>query len=323
MPIRVPRARRSGRALSAAVCLALATGLIATGCGSSGGSTAATTTTVTVPVTVPALTAGQMYYVSLGDSYAAGYQPTSAKSGATTRNGFAYQVVTDAGLAGHHFVLANFGCGGATTTSILHDAGCPALGPGGPTYPGQSQAAAAEAFITAHRGHIGLVTVSIGGNDVTHCAKVKDAISCVAAAVKSIDANLGTLTRGVRAAAGPNVPIVGITYPDVILGGYVSPSKAAQSLATLSVTAFKQFINPALKKQYEAVGGKFVDVTQATGAYLPLTAMATLAPYGRIPLAVARVCQLTYYCQFGDIHPRTAGYGVIARLVVAALPPHG
>jgi len=110
------------------------------------------------------------YYVSLGDSYAAGYQPTSPKGGHTTTNGFAYQVTRLASAKGYHFTLVNFGCGGATTTSILKSLGCAQLGPGAPRYPAQTQAGAAEQFLVQHRGHVGLITVSIGGNDVTACA---------------------------------------------------------------------------------------------------------------------------------------------------------
>ena len=47
--------------------------------------------------------------------------------------------------------------------------------------------------------------------------------------------------------------------------------------------------------------------------------MTTLAPYGQVPVAVATVCNLTYYCQYGDIHPKTEGYAVIARLIAAKL----
>jgi len=36
------------------------------------------------------------YYVSLGDSYAAGFQATGPGTGRTTRNGFAYQLIGQA-----------------------------------------------------------------------------------------------------------------------------------------------------------------------------------------------------------------------------------
>ncbi|MGH9170095.1 MAG: SGNH/GDSL hydrolase family protein [Acidimicrobiales bacterium] len=263
-----------------------------------------------------------LLYVSLGDSYAAGYQPTGLHSGHTDTNGFAYQIPKLAAAKGWDFKLVNFGCGGATTSSILHSDGCDQLGPGAPTYPGESQAAAAEAFLRAHKGQVGLVTVSIGGNDVTACVAAASPTDCVIAAVKGIATNLATLLKGLRAAAGSSVRIVGTTYPDVILGLYVSHTASLRSLATLSVTAFREFINPTLKTTYKTYKASFVDVTAATGAYQSFKDTTTLAPYGKIPVAVAKVCELTYFCQYQDIHPHTAGYTIIAKLVVGTLPEH-
>ncbi|MCW2954530.1 MAG: hypothetical protein JWQ48_3700 [Conexibacter sp.] len=262
------------------------------------------------------------YYVSLGDSYASGYQPApSGGLGSNSRAGFAYQTVTAAAKRGYRYKLVNLGCGGATTTSILKQVGCPkaALGPGAPAYPKLTQIAAAERFLKQNRGKVGLVTVSIGGNDVTACVRdPATAVTCVANAVGTIKRNVTTLAKRLRAAAGPKVRIVGITYPDVILGLSLKPG--GQTLATLSVTAFRAIINPALSSAYTAVGGKFVDVTAATGAYGPLTQTTTLAPYGTIPVPVARVCDLTWFCAVGDIHARRAGYALIADLVAGTLP---
>jgi hypothetical protein len=84
----------------------------------------------------------------------------------------------------------------------------------------------------------------------------------------------------------------------------------------LSVTAFQSLINPTLQKAYESVGGEFVDVTAATGAYGPMTDTTTVDPYGIIPVPVAQVCDLTYYCALHDIHPNPDGYKVIADLVL-------
>jgi lysophospholipase L1-like esterase len=265
----------------------------------------------------PAAASSKRYYVSLGDSYAVGYQPGLG----STRNGFADQVVTKAGRRGYHLQLVNFGCGGATTTSILQAPTCPvkARPTHGADYGGLTQAAAAEAFLRAHRPQIALITVSIGGNDVTFCARSPDPVACVTQATATIKTNVGQLAADLRSAAGPQVPIVGTTYPDVILGQWVHPP-VSQSFARLSVTAFQALINPSLREAYTAATAQFVDVTNATGAYVPLTKTVTLKPYGLIPVAVARVCTLTYYCRVGDIHATTAGYGVIADLIVATLP---
>lgn len=129
-----------------------------------------------------------------------------------------------------------------------------------------------------------------------------------------------TAARRLRRAAGPKVRIVGTTYPDVILGAFLNGDAASQSLAQLSVVAFRSLINPALKESYATAGGRFVDVTAASGAYTPFDQVTTLFPYGSVPVAVARVCELTYYCDFRDIHARTDGYRLIADLVARTLP---
>ncbi len=289
------------------------------------------------------------YYVSLGDSYSVGYQPVPLPDGAAT-SGFTGVVAKKEKLT-----LVNFGCGGATTSSILDPSAVCGVGYGPPaiagtagTVPsGESQAQAAEDFMTNHAGQIGLVTVSIGGNDVTPCAAASgtnpvmigangpftDPISCIlSGSLPVINGNLATLLPALRSAAGPSTPIVGLTYPDVLLGLWVcTPAPAntctagtgASSLAGLSVTAFQSFINPALKTDYTTLvsHGYFVDVTAATGAYVSLTTLKNLAPYSppKIPAAVAEVCKLTYYCSMGNIHANTKGYALIGKLIAAAL----
>ena len=227
-------------------------------------------------------------------------------------------------VAKTHLKLVNFGCGGATTTSILQTVGCPDVLPhtaGGQTYPTTTQIAAADAFIAANKGHIGLITVSIGGNDVTACATRPTRSSCVATAVKGIDTNVTTLAADLRTHAGPNVPIIGSTYPDVILGSYVYPNRppaaASVTLAKASVVAFKSLINPALSKSYASAKASFVDVTAATGAYrVPEQEGQDQGLRRRIPAPVARVCKLTWFCAQGDIHATTKGYDLIGRLIV-------
>ncbi len=250
------------------------------------------------------------YYVALGDSYSIGYQPAPTP-GATS--GYTGPVAREADLE-----LVNFGCGGATTTSILLDKGCAApFGPSASTgaiaYPDRTQAEAAEAFIRDHRGEVGLITVSIGGNDVTRCEEQRSSIACFASALGALRAHVSALAKGLRAAAGPHVPLIGLTYPNVLLGLWVHPpGRTDQILARVSVSAFRSFINPTLARAYTSAGGTFVDITADTGAYVPLSETVSLPPYGTVPVAVARVCQLTWYCAKGNIHANTAGYRVMA-----------
>ena len=262
-----------------------------------------------------AATGSPTYYVSLGDSYSVGYQP-----GRGSTPGYTAVVAKSTGLK-----LVNFGCGGATTTSLESSTGCPDVLPhtaGVVLYPTTTQEAAAEAFLTAHRGHVGLITVSIGGNDVTACATQANPIGCVSTAVAGITTNVTNLAVALRCGGGARrPPLAGLHYPDVILGSYVYPKQpapaAALSLAKLSVVAFKSLINPALTKSYSAGSGSLVDVTKATGGYVPLTRTVRYPPYGTIPVAVASVCTLTWFCAQGNIHATTKGYTLIGKLVVA------
>jgi lysophospholipase L1-like esterase len=262
----------------------------------------------------------QQLYVAIGDSYAAGVQALSEYDLAITKQGYANQIVKGAKAKGYNLKLINFGCGGVTSSEVFKQKGCAAHSRaiGGAKYK-TTQAAAAERFLRRNRGRVALVTVSVGGNDATACAKDPEPIKCTGAAAATIKTNVTRLTKRLRKAAGPKVRIVGTTYPDVLLGQWVRPP-VDQDLARLSVAAFRLVLNPAMLSAYNAGKAKFVDVTAATGAYGSLDETTTLAPYGTIPLPVAKVCQLTYYCQFGDIHPRTSGYKAIAKLVLATLP---
>jgi lysophospholipase L1-like esterase len=276
--------------------------------------------TLAAPAAAQAAKPERQLYVSLGDSYATGYQPGPTGPGANTRNGFAYQLPGLAAKRGYRFRLVNFGCGGETTVSLLERTRrCGAAVPRGKDYAGRTQMAAAERFLRAHRGKVGLITVSIGGNDVTSCARGASPIPCVAAAVRAINENVATIATRLRKAAGTKARIVGITYPDVILGQWVGEN-ANQDLARLSVVAFKELINPALSKAYEAAGGTLVDVTAATGAYGSLDELVAMPSGALVPQPVADICRLTYYCERRDIHARTSGYKLIAELIAEALP---
>jgi lysophospholipase L1-like esterase len=264
----------------------------------------------------------RQYFISLGDSYAVGYQSDVKR---TTLHGPANQLVKLAARRGYRFKLVNFGCGGATTTSMLTQVDCPpaARMPGAAGYPGKTQVQAAVAFIKRHPGRVGLVTISIGGNDVDVCLANADPLGCVRANMPTAIANLTKIVKRLRAVGGPAMQIIGSTYPDVALGAWVLPDTFGANRFTLaaeSVTAFRTSINPGLRKAYRSAGARFVDVTRATGAYGPFQT-TDLPPYGVIPVPVAKVCRLTFFCTRVDIHMTTPGYGVIARLEAQALRP--
>ena len=279
-----------------------------------------------------------LFYLSLGDSYAQGYQTPTLDNGP----GF-----TDKVAKKDHMILENFGCGGATTTSLMSAIGCSKSQEvsHAVTYPTATQEGAALAFIAANPGRIGLITVSIGGNDVTTCAKASNPIPCVLSASTTIKSNVDQLVSDLNTALtanGDTAKLVGLTYPDVILGDDVFPVGSTNpALAALSIVAFDSLINPTLSAAYTSVPyGSFVNVTTAsyvkgylsapkgddtgswnttTGAYTGPT--TKFKPFGSaVPTSVAEVCKLTYYCSInGDIHPNTKGYSFITSLILADL----
>jgi lysophospholipase L1-like esterase len=264
------------------------------------------------------------FYVSIGDSYAAGYRPVAGGTGGTTTDGFAYQVAAHTRATGNPLRLVNFGCSGSTSIEVRYAPSCApaARGPGAPDYGGLSQAAAATAFLARHRGQIALVTVVVGGDDVKPCVLTAngairpDAIACATAAVADLRTNLTAILRQVRTATGPAVPVVGLTYPDVFLGAWVANTPDDRQLATDSVWLFHDLLNPALKTEYSQVGAAFADVTAAAGGYGSLGQTVSDPPYGVIPVPVAQTCALTYACQLADVHPTVAGNRLIAQQVI-------
>ncbi len=273
-----------------------------------------TSTTTTTSATPPA----DQVYVSLGDSYATGYRPaTDGAPAGAAQDGFADLVASRAGLR-----LINVACSGATSAQLRTSPGCPPpnRAANAPDPAGRTQLDAAVAALREHKGRVGLVTVVIGGNDLTPCVRetASEAIACASEAVRDVAANLASILPVLREAAG-DAPIVGLTYPDVFLGAWVSPSfPNGQDIARMSVPLFRDFFNTALKAEYAKVDAKFVDVTAATGAYGSLTDLTQDPDHGQIPTPVAKVCELTYFCDLTDVHPTPAGHKVIADAVLEA-----
>lgn len=288
--------------------------MLLAGCGddgSSGDPAPSTAPPSTTATSAPSEAAG--WYLSLGDSYAQGYQPGQPADG-----GFATHVPGLAAERGWDLELVNLGCGGATTTSLVETPGCAEAGraPGAPAYE-EPQLEAAITFAEEHPGEVRLVTVSISGNDVTSCVQAPDPVACVAAEMTEVRDVLTPALARLREAVGPDATILGLTYPDVILGSWVS---GGEDLARLSVVAFRDFINPTLEEAYATADAGFVDVTAGTDAYVPLEQTTATEEWGEVPVAVARVCELTWFCERQDIHANDAGYRRIAELVTDALP---
>ncbi|NGY60189.1 hypothetical protein G7043_14765 [Lentzea sp. NEAU-D13] len=260
---------------------------------------ALTACTAVSPEASSTTTSDQRLYVSLGDSYATGLGPNG------TGESFAQIVAKRSGLG-----LMNLACNGATSADLLSQEACE------PDAGGRTQV---DATVDALRsGRVDLVTVVIGSNDLLEpCAVAENPTECASSAVTGTKTNIATALTRFREAA-PDVPIVGISYPDVFLGAWVNPSLPnGEDVARTSVSLYQDF-NGEIAAEYAKFGAKFVDVTNMTGGYGALTDLTDDPKYGQIPAAVAEVCTLTYYCDDTDVHPTPAGHQAIADAVIAA-----
>lgn len=247
------------------------------------------------------------YYLALGDSLAAGFQPDPTISRDEGYVGQVYEALKATRF--QDLALENLGCDGATTTTLLS-------GGGGCAYPdGGSQLDAAEQFLRDHPGLVRLVTIDIGGNDINRCAAggtIDQA--CAVAAVGTITANVTQIMSRLRAAA-PGVRIVGMTYYDPYLAAWLT-GPAGQAVAVQSVQ-LTTLLNENLAGVYSGPVVRVADVAAAFST----TDLTTPAPgVGTVPLAVARICEWTWMCVPGrapDIHPNSTGYQVIADTFLA------
>jgi hypothetical protein len=104
----------------------------------------------------------------------------------------------------------------------------------------------------------------------------------------------------------------------VVLGQYVRNNQGKQ-YAQASVSLFRDQINPMMKSAYAKRKIRFADTTAGFGGYIPFDTTMALAPFGRLPVAVANICRLGWYCQVPDIHLRSSGYRRFAAIVMKRL----
>lgn len=242
------------------------------------------------------------YYVSVGDSLAAGVQPIGDPADDyRTTDGYAEQLLARAKARWPKLELEKLGCPGETTTTLIRGGIC--------DYPHGSQLDEAVSFLKAHRPFVAFVTIDIGANDFPCFAA-----ECVPVGVSAIQTNLPAIVSALRAAAGPDVPIVGMTLYNPLLGNWLTGADG-HALAQASATQLVGPVNALVRGTYLAGGATVADVEAAFSSF-DFTTTVELPGVGPIPLNVARICMWTWICApppLGpDNHANRDGYAVIA-----------
>ncbi|WP_017571288.1 SGNH/GDSL hydrolase family protein [Nocardiopsis halotolerans] len=297
--------------------------------------------------------AAPSYYLSLGDSLTVGVQPDESGDPEETANGYTdvlYRTLYDSDSTLRH---ERMGCGGEDTTTFV-EGGLPHCDE---RYEQGSQLEEAEAFLAEHGGQVDLVTLTIGGNNFTRCVEgVRDPDGepdgpedigideeCVADGLERVETEVPVIAERLRAAAGPDTQIIGMTYYNPFLAllllddepaeeaaeaaeeaageaaeesaapgdGAETETTGGDELAERSVDILTE-LNESLTATYQAAGVEVADVGAAfesTNGEVPADSDTGM------PTNLQNVCDYTWMCNLDrgpDIHTNEAGAKRIA-----------
>jgi lysophospholipase L1-like esterase len=253
------------------------------------------------------------YYLALGDSLSRGVQPNTAGGSVETPQGYPDLVYAQLHRDHPALKLVQLGCPGETTQTMIHGGIC--------RYPGGSQLAAAVGFLRAHRGRVFLVTIDIGANDPEGCGSQPNLarlVSCVGQ-VPEAATRLTTILASLRAAAGPSVRIVGMSYylPELAEWRHGEPGHAVAWVSERLAVAY----NGLLDRAYAHAGVAVADVFGAFDT-VDFGDPMTVPGVGTLPRNVALICEWTWECapppRGPNQHANPDGYRVIASAVLKA-----
>lgn len=259
------------------------------------------------------------FYLVIGGSSSLGLQPDGVPSdnAELTENGYANDVAKlEEDQLHQSLTLDQIGCLGTRVEYLTNDPKSNACYTA-PT----TQLTTAVAFLEAHQGEPGIVSIDLGFNDVRYCLWEHPInAKCVPQQLAGVRADFPTVLEDLKAAAGPQVALVGLTYYDPFLAFYLN-GPSGPAIANESVAAIDQ-LNDILVADYASA---HIPYANGAAAFKSSdTSRVALGNVGTIPANVQAICMYTWMCvgsPFGpDDHPNNAGYWLIARALVAALP---
>jgi lysophospholipase L1-like esterase len=239
------------------------------------------------------------YYLALGDSIAYGVQPDKVDRGLPPsgyRTGYVDVFAARLRPLSPKIRVVNYSCPGESTVTFVRG-GCPWLAEGRKLHDpySSSQQKVALAFLAAHRGQVGPITLTLFGNDVAPVAEAcKGDFACIERraprAIAQFSSRLAGILRRLRAAA-PNAEII--------------------------VTGTWNFNADDLKRTdplFRSINASMARAAASADARFAATFPA-FNPQGSVARERARICSLTFICSRDDPHPTDAGYRAIAAAV--------
>jgi lysophospholipase L1-like esterase len=244
----------------------------------------------------PATAAPQSYYLALGDSIAFGFQPTKARGGVSpSRFDTGYVNVLAARLRNlaPEIEVVNYGCPGESLVTFIRG-GCAWLREGGRLHDSfrGGQLDAALEFLRAHPGQVSPITVTLWGNDVgAFEERCRNELRCIRKraprALASMASRLRSILSRLRAAA-PDAEIVATGAWNFEVGRIARIGFLYRSL------------DKRISRAAARAGARVADMR------------AVFNPHGGPAAVRARLCNYTFICSQGDVHPKDNGYRAMA-----------
>lgn len=266
----------------------------------------------------------KMYYISMGDSLAAGAQ-LNPDTGVPheTRQGYVDQIYRVLRKSYPNLKHIRLGCGGETSATLIAGGLC--------AYAEESQLSEALDVIERNEGRVVLLTLNIGTNDLAFsgCFSVVDPaaqLSCFQETLGNLANNLDQSLRQITTAAKGQFPVVAANMYNLYLNSWLQGAPG-QSLAKLSAQLEREINNQIFHPLYSAYGVRRADLASTFNSQDFTTRVPSDLPPPNdvLPLNVATLCKYTYACPHPasglpvDYHFNTTGYSVVAKEFLSAL----
>lgn len=242
------------------------------------------------------------YYLALGDSLAAGYQPGVGDDRDGGYVGLVHAAVTQTAPKTR---LVNLACSGETSVTLVSGGRC--------DYELGSQLAQALDFLEDRGQFTRVVTIDIGANDVQRCVSrttLAIDLPCIGAGLTDVATNLPMVLGKIRALA-PNAQIIVLDYYNPFLATWLlGPAGQATALQSAGLQAQ---LNAVISGAAAGAGATVAPIATAFRS----TDWTPTA--GGLPTNVAMICTYTWMCERFDIHANDAGYALMAQTVVGRL----